>query len=81
MSTSDSYYQTGYTEQSSSGANWRISLPCPYCSMHHKGVCEKVKAMEYYRDGRIKRVEFKTPSDYMAPVILPKIDWEPPTIT
>ena len=34
---------------------------CPYCGMLHlqgSGVCPRVKAMEYYQDGTLKRVEF-----------------------
>ena len=38
--------------------------PCPYCShdgckVYHYGVCPKVKAIEYYPDGTIKRIEYK----------------------
>ncbi len=39
---------------------------CPYCSskdmygarVYHCGACPKVKSIEYYPDGRIKKVEF-----------------------
>jgi len=36
---------------------------CPYCSsesvqIYHGGKCPKVKAIEYYPDGTVKRVEF-----------------------
>lgn len=37
---------------------------CPYCSdqwskIWHNGVCPKVKSIEYFPDGSIKKVEFK----------------------
>lgn len=39
--------------------------PCPYCSTtaqqtYHSGLCPKVKAIEYYPNGTVKRVEFNT---------------------
>ena len=33
---------------------------CPYCgAMPHQGICPSVKAIEYYPDGSIKRVEMR----------------------
>lgn len=39
---------------------------CTYCgsSDRHQGICPSVKAMEYYPDGTLKRVELKTAADY-----------------
>ena len=35
---------------------------CPYCGQHHDGrTCPMVKAMEYYQNGTLKRVEFHEP--------------------
>lgn len=31
----------------------------------HQGTCPTVKAIEYFPDGTVKRVEFKCTSDYM----------------
>jgi len=31
---------------------------CAYCGMTHVGTCPRVKSMEYFPDGRVKRVEF-----------------------
>lgn len=32
---------------------------CQWCSQYHGGrMCPEIKAIEYYEDGRIKRVEF-----------------------
>ena len=36
---------------------------CPYCSndsvqVYHGGKCPKVKAIEYYENGTVKKVEF-----------------------
>lgn len=39
--------------------------PCPWCNMLHKNQrCSQVKAIEYFEDGKIKRVEFMTALDY-----------------
>lgn len=46
-------YHTGKTE----GA-------CQWCGLHHGAQCPSVKAIEYYPDGKIKRVEFRGESDY-----------------
>ena len=35
----------------------------------HNGLCPNIKAIEYFEDGQIKRVEFKTPADYLAPLL------------
>lgn len=39
--------------------------PCGYCGNHHHAKCPLVRAIEYFEDGRIKRVEFITPADHM----------------
>lgn len=31
---------------------------CPHCGNIHSGQCSRVKAIEYYPDGRVKRVEY-----------------------
>src|SRR3989304_4801743 len=33
---------------------------CRYCDLHHDGACPRVKAIDYYPDGSVKRVEFGT---------------------
>jgi hypothetical protein len=44
------------------------TAPCQHCGLHHQGVCPRVKAIEYYPDGTVKRVEFKGASDYPPPL-------------
>ena len=44
---------------------------CPYCSsgttaVYHSGKCPKVKSIEYYENGRVKKVNFITPADYIS---------------
>jgi hypothetical protein len=39
---------------------------CQICGLEHKFKCVLVKAIEYYPDGKLKRVEYLTPAD-MAP--------------
>jgi hypothetical protein len=52
---------------SSTAVNTRI--PCPWCSseynfIYHSGRCPIVKSIEYYQDGRIKKVEYVEPYIY-----------------
>ena len=40
--------------------------PCPWCSkglgpVYHSGKCPKVKSVEYYPNGSVKKIEFKEP--------------------
>lgn len=35
---------------------------CEYCHQYHTGHCPNVKAIEYYRSGQVKRVEFHQPA-------------------
>lgn len=44
--------------------------PCPHCGMLHGGICHLVKAIEYYPDGTVKRIEFKGPADYPQATIV-----------
>lgn len=37
---------------------------CNYCGSNHEGKCPMVKAIEYYQDGTVKRVEFITSKDH-----------------
>lgn len=36
-------------------------MTCQYCGMTHTATCPKIRAIEYYPDGTIKRVEFHNP--------------------
>ena len=37
-----------------------VNGKCPFCSGGHTGVmCPKVKTVEFYEDGSVKRVDFK----------------------
>lgn len=42
---------------------------CRWCGMIHGPRCPSVKAIEYHQDGSVKRVEFTTPADMLAPII------------
>lgn len=53
-----------------SGTGGLGTSACRWCGMLHTGagVCPTVKAIEFFEDGTtIKRVEFKTPADYVIP--------------
>lgn len=48
-----------------------INSTCAWCgAIHPNVVCPRVKALEYFQDGSLKRVEFKTASDYGPPIPL-----------
>lgn len=33
---------------------------CSYCNAYHVGMCHRIKSMEYYPDGTIKKVELNS---------------------
>ena len=41
---------------------------CPWCGSWHTGTCSRVKSIEYYPDGSIKRVEFHDDKPIDKPV-------------
>lgn len=41
---------------------------CHYCGLIHETKCPSVKAIEYFPDGTIRRVEFLTPADVASAV-------------
>jgi hypothetical protein len=52
--------------------------PCPYCSSQyqwtfHGGQCPKIKAIEYFPNGQIKRVEFRDDTDLYPPLYQPYV--------
>lgn len=42
---------------------------CRYCGTIHGPTCPTIKAIEYYENGIVKRVEFKTNADYMPQTV------------
>jgi len=46
---------------------------CPYCGhgiQHSVEACPRIKTIEYFADGRVKRVEKMTPADFITKVPL-----------
>lgn len=43
----------------------RTAKKCRWCGNEHGALCHDVKAIEYHANGRVRRVEFKTASDYI----------------
>lgn len=44
---------------------------CGHCGMFHSsGACPRVKAIEYYPDGSIKRVEYHPPNADAPPIVI-----------
>lgn len=35
-----------------------VKKPCQFCGTHHYSMCPKIKAIDYFEDGTIKRLEF-----------------------
>lgn len=42
------------------------TMTCEYCDQTHGKRCPSVKAIEYFENGQVKRVEFMTPMDYRS---------------
>ena len=41
-----------------------IETECQFCGQKHGVRCPSVKAIEYYENGTVRRVEFMTAADY-----------------
>lgn len=41
---------------------------CGHCGGWHQGACPRVKAVEYYRDGTVKRVEYHDQQPVVWPI-------------
>jgi hypothetical protein len=56
------------------------SQNCQWCGLFHTspGVCPMVKALEYYPDGTLKRVEFKGPEQWVPAYAPPQPFPRPP---
>lgn len=39
---------------------------CGHCGVYHSGPCPRVKAIEYYPNGTIKRVEYHAPQPVVS---------------
>ncbi len=50
-----------------------VSYPgaCRWCGVIHGPTCPTVKAIEFFPDGSVKRVEFKTAADYASAMPMP----------
>jgi hypothetical protein len=42
----------------------QVTPSCRWCGGCHDGICRHVRAIEYYPDGAVKRVEFFWPEGY-----------------
>jgi len=57
-------------------AVWDPPKPCAYCSgqngdvYHYGRMCPRVKAIEYFQNGAVKRVEFWNDADSVDPAVL-----------
>lgn len=57
------------------------SQNCQWCGTIHGGVCPKVLAIEYFENGNIKRVEFKSEPQWMPSYYPPQFPWRGNEIT
>lgn len=53
---------------------------CEWCGCIHSGKCPQVKAIQYHKDGTVKRVEFFAPNDYVAPVVVKPFEPSQPRV-
>jgi hypothetical protein len=55
-----------------------MTKKCKHCGQpEHPAICPTIKAIEYFANGKIKRVEYKTPANYAMP-IYPNPSPQPP---
>lgn len=54
---------------------------CQFCGGDHGMQCPSVKAIEYYPDGKLKRVEFKSAADYVPAQSWPSWPFTGPPVT
>jgi hypothetical protein len=52
---------------------------CCYCgALHEVQMCPKIKSIEYFENGSVKRVEFKTAADFGPQATIPTVwPWTP----
>jgi len=61
-------------------------INCQFCGQDHGVQCPAVKAIEYFPNGKVKRVEFKSAADYVPmpyplPYTQPIQPWQPLPVT
>jgi hypothetical protein len=64
--TPQDYARSRVMDDQTSTAGNIVSQRCQWCAGYHIGTCSLVKAIEYYPDGTIKRVEFRAPQQVHA---------------
>lgn len=68
----------GYGINTTGSTVYHVTVICPRCgSAHPLEQCQQVRAIEYFQNGKIKRVEFLTPGDYL-PVVKTDSTWKSP---
>jgi len=40
---------------------------CGHCGFMHSGVCPRIKSIEYYENGMIKKIEYHGPNEQQMP--------------
>lgn len=50
---------------------------CEHCGNYHTGTCPRIKAIEYHKNGKIKRVEYHDMSAVSVPLVQSK-PWRVP---
>ena len=51
---------------------------CEHCGNYHTGTCPRIKAIEYHKNGKIKRVEYHDMSAASVPFVQSKPWYLPP---
>jgi hypothetical protein len=44
-----------------------MKKPCEHCGLVHEFTCSLIRAIEYYQDGKVKRIEFHEPKAVSLP--------------
>jgi len=51
---------------------------CPHCGLIHDTTCPRIKSIDYYKDGSVKRIEFHLPTPISSTVSPPPPSPPPP---
>jgi len=59
MAINDPYSPGSYEHGSGGVSSGGFYHFCGHCGLHHGAVCPRIKVIEYYLDGSLKRVEYR----------------------
>ena len=65
MRSSPYEYETTDAFPSSYGVGPNRFQYCGYCGCYHQGICSRIKSIEYYPNGTMKKIEYHAPQYFV----------------